>query len=569
MLAVAALAYALGGEWVSIRHGVSENHLLDAMVGLTFFGAGIVALDRRPGNRIGPLMIGYAVTWFFGNWGNLQVPILPTLGLIGGTLGTPLLAHIALAYPSGRLRTTFERVVLGAIYATSLATSIMLVLTWDPRAFGCPGCPWAPAAFPSREAFDLAMWMNNRPGIVLIPLFLAAIALRWRRASHAERRDLAPLWLAASILAAVYMIDAIAAPADDDPFDYLLWEIRAILQIGAPIVFLWGLLSTRLARSAVGDLVVELERPLPAEDLRAALAKTLADPSLEVAYAIEEDGRWVDANGRAVTLALGKGTIDQRTTTVIQTDGVPIAALIHDRGLDSGLVRAAGAAAGMAIANERLRAEVRAQLEEVRASRQRIVEAGDRERERVERNLHDGAQQRLVTLSLSLAMLRDRASDDDPTAARALAEASEELKQALKELRELARGIHPAILSEEGLEAAVESLAERSPLPVRVTAHLGGDLPAPVEATAYFVVSEALANVAKYARATHVTVDLRRGNSCLRVEVSDDGIGGADLNGGSGIRGLEDRVSALGGTLRLESPPEAGTRVVAEIPVHQ
>src|SRR5207248_7500545 len=198
----------------------------------------------------------------------------------------------------------------------------------------------------------------------------------------------------------------------------------------------------------------------------------------------------------------------------------------------------------MAIANERLRAQVRAQLEEVRASRQRIVEAGDRERRRVERNLHDGAQQRLVTISLALGMLRDREGIDAATLTE-LDRASSELKKAINELRELARGIHPAILSEEGLGAAIESVADRSAVPVRLKIVLDGRLPAAVESTAYFVVSESLTNVAKYARASRVDVDIARSNGSLRVEVADDGAGGADVDNGSGLRGLKDRVAAV------------------------
>jgi len=247
-------------------------------------------------------------------------------------------------------------------------------------------------------------------------------------------------------------------------------------------------------------------------------------------------------------------------------DGAPVAALVHDRALDAGLVRAAGAAAGLAIANERLRAEVRAQLAEVRASRQRIVEAADRERRRVERNLHDGAQQRLATLSLALGMLRDQ-----PAASLAMRAgldgACAELKQATAELRELARGIHPAILTEEGLPPAVESLADRSPVPVRVTSDLAARLPEPVEATAYFVIAESLANVVKHARASGVQVTITARGGCLRLEVGDDGIGGAGPGSGTGLRGLQDRVSAAGGTLQVHSPPGGGTRVLAEIPV--
>jgi len=560
LLGLAAVAYALGGEWVSIHKGVPENHFLDAMVGLSFFAAGILALDRRPGNVIGPLMVAYAGTWFLGNWGNLNVPILPTLGLIGGNLGTPLLVHIVLAYPSGRVQTRLERNVLVATYMTTAVLCLGLALTWDPHTFGCPCDFWTPAVFVNRTAFDAIQWSGDHMALVFAPLFAVLIRSRWRRASRAERRDLTPLWLAVSILAAVYLVNAFASSDPGDPFAYLLWEIRALLQLSLPLVFAWGLLSARLARSAVGDLVVELERPLAPGELREVLARTVGDPSLEVAYAVED--RWVDGNGVAMQLPdAGRGV------TVVESAGAPIAALLHDPALDPGLVRAAGAAAALAIANERLRAEVRAQLEEVRASRQRIVEAGDRERKRVERNLHDGAQQRLVALSLALASLRNRINGDAVAAAEELGAASSELAQAMAELRELARGIHPAILSEEGLTAAVDSLASRSVVPVRVSSEVPGRLPEPVEATAYFVVSEALANIAKYANAKRAIVEVSRTNGTLRVAVSDDGVGGADPGTGSGLRGLQDRVSALGGSLRVTSPADGGTRVEVEIPV--
>jgi signal transduction histidine kinase len=252
--------------------------------------------------------------------------------------------------------------------------------------------------------------------------------------------------------------------------------------------------------------------------------------------------------------------------TLVEREGRSLAALVHDPALDEGLVRAAAAAAGIAIENERLQAEVRAQLEEVRASRQRIVEAGDRERRRVERNLHDGAQQRLVTLSLAISMLRGR-ERLDPSTAAGLDEAYAELKLAIRELRELARGIHPAILSEEGLAAAVETLAGRCSVPVDLQVHLDGRLPDPVEASAYFVVSETLTNVAKYADASTARVSISRRNGSLLVEVADDGVGGADLEHGSGLRGLSDRVSAVGGTLHVASDEGRGTTVRAEIPL--
>ena len=212
-----------------------------------------------------------------------------------------------------------------------------------------------------------------------------------------------------------------------------------------------------------------------------------------------------------------------------------------------------------------LDAELQERMEELRASRARLVTAGDAARRRLERDLHDGAQARLVALALLLRTARMRATDDEQ--AGLLDRAQEELRLSLGELRELARGIHPAVLTERGLEPALQSLVARAPVPVTVESRGAERLPGPVESAAYFVVSEALANVAKYARATHATVMVERSNGHLTIEVADDGVGGADAGNGSGLRGLQDRLAALEGTLWLESPAGHGTRLRAKIPV--
>ena len=567
-LGLALLGWIIGGEWVSIHARVPENHFIDALPGLSFLLAGLVALDRRPSSRIGWLMIAYVVVSYLGNWGNLQVPAAPAIGSsIGQQLGGAILAHMALSYPTGRLRTRFERAVIGAIYGVAGLTSLVILLAFDPRGVGCARCAWEPAPFPSKTAVLTANLVAQRAGFVLVPLFLAAAWLRWRRATPAERRELAPLWAVVCVVGLVDLLGAFSSPyPETQSFGYLIWELQNVLYVSVPIVFLWGLLSTRLARSAVGDLVIELDKPLPPGELRACLARALGDPSLEVLYARHGLDGWVDAGGQPRSAPESVSVQQARTVTTVERDGRPLAALIHDPALDQGLVQAAAAAAGMSIANERLQAEVRAQLEEVRASRQRIVEAGDAERRRVERNIHDGAQQRMATLALSLAMLRDSAARD-PAMASSLDQAAAELRHAIAELRELARGIHPAILTEEGLPAAVEALADRSALPVRVLADFDERLPGPIEAIAYFVVAEALANVTKYACASGARVELSRCNGTLRVQVADDGIGGADATRGSGLRGLEDRVSAVRGSFRVENPPGGGTLVLAEIPL--
>ena len=240
-----------------------------------------------------------------------------------------------------------------------------------------------------------------------------------------------------------------------------------------------------------------------------------------------------------------------------------VAAIVHDPALleEPELVRAAGAAAALALRNERLDAELRARYEDLRASQARLVAAGDEARRRIERDLHDGAQQRLVSLALMLRMAARRHPDDPD-----LVRAGEELKHALQELRELARGIHPAVLTERGLEAAVAGLASRSHVPVTVTAELDGRLEPAVETAAYFVISEALTNVSKYADATSAEVSVRQANGHVVIDVRDDGNGGADPSAGSGLRGIADRVSALDGLLEVSSPPGEGTVVRAELP---
>jgi signal transduction histidine kinase len=231
------------------------------------------------------------------------------------------------------------------------------------------------------------------------------------------------------------------------------------------------------------------------------------------------------------------------------------------------------AQAGLVLRLVGLRAELAARhadlvvrAAELRASRERLIETQDAERRRLERDIHDGAQQRLVALAVQLRSAQQRLKDNsDPEVDRLLAATVEELKVAVEELRELARGVHPAILTEDGLAAALESLVSRTPFPVDLDA-AEGRLPAQVEATAYFVACEALANVIKHAQASTATVRTVRRNGLLVVEIADDGIGGAVAQNGSGLRGLADRVEALGGRLRVESPATGGTRIVGEIP---
>jgi signal transduction histidine kinase len=331
-----------------------------------------------------------------------------------------------------------------------------------------------------------------------------------------------------------------------------------------PYAYLAGLLGLGWSRGqAMGALVGGLNAAQERQSVRDAIAETLDDPGVVVVFKRPERDEWVDAQGQRVELP------DGREVTAIARDGEVVGAIVHRPSLsdDPELLRGVADAAALALENERLEAELRARVKELQESRANIIAFGLAERRRLERDLHDGAQQRLVALSLQVNLARAKLEEDPAAAATLLDSAREELRQALDELRELARGIHPAILTDQGLGPAVDALAQRSPVPVEVDGlDDAGDLPAQVEAVAYFVVSEALTNVAKYASASHASVRVRRLNGHAVVEVRDDGVGGADASRGTGLRGLADRVAALDGQLRIESPNGGGTVVRAYIP---
>jgi len=557
---------------------------VDAAIGFATMAAGIVTWSRRPEGTIGPLLFAAGAAWgltgvyAFGAFpylvaapGDTQVftDLLVVVGSVLLPLHYAILLHLLLAYPEGVLHGGLERALVVGVYGLVVLRTIAILSDPVDNAIlffaGYPPFPFmGVAAFLYFSAVAVAAFV--------------ILGRRWLRSTRTARRIVTPVLGAALLLATAEIAAALVnlfgrwGPAwgslglstnSRGPVLVSAWGILARLAV--PVAFLFGLFRSTIERSRVGDLVIELGARQDTS-LKEALARTLHDPSVELAYWIPARSEFVDAAGRPVSLPT-EGS--ERAVTMVEREGEPLAAIVHDRSLldEPALVQAASAAARLAIDNERLQAEVRAKLAEVQASRARIVEAGDAERRRVERNLHDGAQQRLVTLSLALGLLKEQlAQDGDPALAAQVDGLSTELRQALEELRELARGIHPAILTEEGLPAAVTSLADRAPVPVSVEEGRVGRVPEAVEATAYFVVAEALTNVAKYAHASRASVRLLRDGDRLQVEVTDDGVGGADIAAGSGLRGLEDRVAALGGGLSVESSPGAGTLVRAEIP---
>ena len=531
------------------------------VAGLLFVVAGWVASSRRPDNVSGGLLTLTGLAWLLSvALTTVNHPVIHTLGLVLFPLGLAPLGHLAIAFPSGRLSSRLERVLVAVPYALGVA-SLPVV-----KAASCPDCPPDPISLDTASGFG-RLWYSTLLVAVLLTSFgvLTVLVRRWRAATVAARRVLLPVLPGACVFVAVY-VAAILAELGVPTGLGDRWATLGLVLIGAaPLVFLSGLLRARLARGGVGELVVELGESSSLHGLRDALASTLGDPSVEVAYWIPERNGYVGADGSPVELPADPG----RALAVVEREGRQIGALVYDPAVrdDPALVDAVAAAAGLAMENERLHAELLARLEEVRASRVRIVEAADSARQRVERDLHDGAQQRLVSLTLAVGLARARlGARPDPALDDLLREASDQAALALRELRDLAQGLHPAILGEAGLVAAIESLAERSTVPVDVSADLSGPVPPPVEVAAYYVISEALANVAKHAQATSARVEVVKQGDRLVVEVSDDGRGGARVRPGSGLEGLADRIAALDGRLEVESPPRRGSRVRVELP---
>jgi signal transduction histidine kinase len=395
----------------------------------------------------------------------------------------------------------------------------------------------------------------------LLTVTVVLLVRKVRRASAATRRAVNPVLLTSAILILLLIGGEVMDAAGTDMTDTILGPASALAFAAIPVAFLVGLLRTQLQRAGVAGLVVELGAVSRPDDVEGAIGRALSDPSVELAFWLPEERRYVGSDGSPLDPAARPG----RAVTVLEHDGTRVAALVHDPVLldEPELLDAVGAATRLALENARLQAELRAQLAEVRASRARIVEAGDAERRRLERNLHDGAQQRLLGIRLALQLARGRLGDERELE-QLLAEADAEVVGALDEVRTLARGIHPPILTEEGLRPALAALARRAPVPVALDVP-PERLPMRVEATAYFVASEALANVAKHAHASQATIAVSRTNGHVSVEVADDGVGGADADG-AGLRGLRDRVEALDGRLDVESGAHGGTRVTAAIP---
>lgn len=516
-LLLGAVALAAAAEWVSYESGDLALVVADAVVGLVLVTCGVVAWQRRGESRVGPLMTLSGYTWFAGNlWAQL-------LYLHRGPL-----VHLHISYPTGRLRRRLAQATVAAAYVDAVV---------EPIA------------------------RNDVLTLVLAALVGAAALDGYLRASGTARRAGTPALAAALTFAGVLAFGAVQRLAGWGLDRESLWAYDIVIASLA-VVLLVDLLRGRWAEAVVADLVVDLGKQADTRTLRDELGRALGDRSLVLGYWLPEEGHYVDDAGRPVEPP-GPGA--GRAVTPIAHGGEPVAVLVHDEAVleDPALVEAVASAARMAVANARLQAEARARVVELAASRRRIVEAADAQRRHLERELREGAEQRLARVETLLARGREAG---DKRAREQLTEIEEDLRGARAELRDFGQGIRPSALTEGGLRAALPELARRAGIPVELEISVG-TVPRAVEAAVYFVCAEALANAAKHAEAASVTISVSQANGRLLLTLVDDGVGGADPGKGSGLRGLADRVEALGGQLSVRSPMGGGTRLGATIPV--
>jgi signal transduction histidine kinase len=524
----AGIGVGLFAEWVAFEFRDPGKWVPDLVAGWTLIGGGLIAWRGRPESRIGLLLVASGFTWFLGNFAGVSTDWMAWIAAHGVYLHRGPLLHAVVTFPTGRAATRLERAAVAVGYIAAFVTPV---------------------------------WRNEWVTVGLAVLLVVVAVRRHATAVVGERRARRTAMRIAVAVGAVLAGGALArlAFSGDTAEDASLLAYQAVLCATA-VVLANGLLSGPWVQVAVTDLVVELGEAR-SDALRDSLARALGDPTLEVGYWLPEVAAFVDATGRPLVLPSAG---DGRASTVVEGGSGPVAVLVHHSSLldAPALVESISAATRLASVNARLQAEVQAQIAELEGSRRRIVTAGDEEHRRLEARLRAGAEHRLEQLASRLSAARVPAEHE--RAAELLAGIEAQLAATLQELRSLAAGLHPRLLTESGLAGALEALTARCPTPVQLMTS-EQRLPAAIEAAVYFVCSEALANVAKHAVATQASAAVTVGDGRVIVEVRDDGVGGADPSAGTGLRNLVDRVEAVGGTLVVST--EGGTCLVAELPL--
>ena len=494
--------------------------------------------------------------------------------LLFGAVDRLLGALALLRYPNPSLLRG-QRLFLVLLAGWMLVGHVLILVTALPQWDGLPASSWWPALMPDLALNNVANYVVNAGLGLLAAVFLALLAMRLTRTAGLDRIVITPIivaglasTIAAGASAAVQMLTSL----NGTPVG--IYTIEGAVDLTLPLAFLVAVVQRTLLLRNIAGLAAQISGGADIGTVRYALRSTLHDPTLEVLDLSEsgpDPARPADelpghdgSPGRLGSV-LPEQHADRLVEFIRTEEGSPVAVIIADPALERyrGLFDAAVQTSGLALKNAQLQAQAaREKLEQVRASRARIVEAGLAERRRIERDLHDGAQQHLLGLAAQLSVAMTRT--DDAAAHETLAQVRDGLRDVLAELRDLAHGIHPAVLSHGGLVAALGDVAERLPLPVRVIAP-ATRVAAAAEATAYFVACEALANIVKHAKAASATVTVRIAESQLSLEIVDDGVGGVKSTG-YGLSNIQDRVNALDGEVTIVSPPGGGTRLEVRIP---
>lgn len=563
-VAAAAIALAGGIQLALLSNERAEPPALalaGPLVAFVYAAVGVLARWRRPSNRLGVLLLGGSVAFLLSWLTAVPVPILAAIGTVAATLPLAVAVHLLHAFPSGRCRSRFSRVTVAAGYVVCLVLQAPLYV-FDPTA--SPGGMLALADSPG--IVDASRAVQALAGLAVMAATAWVLYSRLARAPRGQRRVLAPLYAygMVAVLAVPLVPDITRATGGDLVVSA---GVQTALLAVVPVAVTVAMFTGGFART--GD-VQELGAWLGQDDatrpsLGDALARTLGDPTLQLAFWVPSHAVYTDGHGTPVQLP-GPDAPD-RGCVGIDHAGAPIGAIIYDTALldDPEAVRSAGRVIALAVEQERLTADLHASHQELERSRSRVLEAADRERRRLAQDLHDGLQAELVMLAIQAQHIAGLPGTP-PQAAASAVDLRRRIDHAATELRQIVHGLAPAALLERGLPAAVDDLADRTPVPTSVHTDIDGRLPAPVESTAYYLIAEALTNTVKHAHASRIEISMRHTDHTLTVTVADDGSGGATAGGGLGLSGIADRVDTAGGRLTVDSPLGGGTRMTAELP---
>jgi signal transduction histidine kinase len=531
------------------------------LLSMALLAAGILLLDEPAQKRPAFMLMGSSALLTAGWLDNWHVGPLPLISVPASPLGIVLASWAMFCYPNSRGEMQAGRRFFVLIFGWLLIAELACIAVSRPDWNGFEASAWWPSLLPDHPLFTVLSRVVDVVGIAFAIAYMLLWISRWRHSRGISRTLALPVAIAASVISAITIVElAAVAMSASTAQKELIYTVESYLQIGVPAAFLVSVLRRRFARTRIVDLLLRLRGPTRTSSVTDALQTVFEDPALEV---VGWAGEMLSPN--AESAADERGGAGRLRLPIPSSSGEQLAVILADPSLSASddLVRAAITASSFALENAQLEAALREQLREVRASRLRIIEAGIIERRRLERDLHDGTQQRLLALKIMLAAAESDTAD--PAAKALIGRVRNELSQVLDELRDLAHGIHPAALSQVGLDQAIKSMAERYTIPIDVSLPAGqfGDA---AELTAYYLIAECITNAIKHSRARRITVCGEKAGGSLHITVTDDGQGGARVAAGTGLRGVIDRVRGIGGDLELDSPDGHGTQIRAHIP---